>query len=223
MTRFILSWLLVLGCLMGTLPLKATQSSKRSSDLAIPASKPTGARAVAKAACAVAKATKAVISSEVAQAAAKARKLASTSGSALGNGLARVTAYWGSEGDYYTRRHVSATGVRLHNGHCAVDPRVIPYGSIVTIQGLGTYLAVDTGTAVVSRRAARESGHNKTERHALVVDIYFESRKDGERFAAGGPKFAAISWSIPGTQVAVDTTSAHTLASLDGTSRSKAL
>ena len=38
-------------------------------------------------------------------------------------GLARVTAYWSGEGDYYTRHHISSTGIHLHQGHCAVDPQ----------------------------------------------------------------------------------------------------
>ena len=126
-----------------------------------------------------------------------AQKVAKVSGDTLGNGLARLTAYWCSEGDYNTRHRISATGIRLHSGHCAVDPSVIPYGSVVKIDGLGTYLAVDTGTAVVSRKAARKSGHSRTERHALVIDLFFEDRQDGERFAAQGPKFATITWWSP--------------------------
>jgi 3D (Asp-Asp-Asp) domain-containing protein len=113
--------------------------------------------------------------------------------------LARLTAYWASEGDYYTRHGISSTGIHLHEGHCAVDPRIIPYGSEVSIEGLGTYLAVDTGSAVISREAAKETGHTSAERSALVIDLYFDSRSEGERFAASGPKFAAISWHSPDT------------------------
>jgi 3D (Asp-Asp-Asp) domain-containing protein len=111
--------------------------------------------------------------------------------------LARVTAYWAGEGDYYTGRCMSATGVRLHDGHCAVDPSVIPYGSVVQIAGVGKFLAVDTGSAVISRTAAKESGHTSAERHALVIDIFFEDRSEGERFAAGAAKFVEISWWSP--------------------------
>jgi 3D (Asp-Asp-Asp) domain-containing protein len=111
--------------------------------------------------------------------------------------LARVTAYWASEGDYYTRHGISATGVRLHDGHCAVDPTIIPYGSVVEIAGVGKFLAVDTGSAVISRTAAREAGHTAAERGAIVVDLYFEDRSDGERFAAKAAKFVSISWSTP--------------------------
>ncbi|HUB67033.1 MAG TPA: 3D domain-containing protein [Candidatus Methylacidiphilales bacterium] len=114
-----------------------------------------------------------------------------------GNRLARITAYWASEGDYYTSQGISSTGIHLHDGYCAVDPTIIPYGSVVTISGLGKYLAVDTGSAVISRTAARETGHTATERAALVIDLYFESRREGEDFAANGPKFASITWQAP--------------------------
>ena len=114
-----------------------------------------------------------------------------------GGRLARVTAYWAGEGDYYTGRCLSSTGIRLHDGNCAVDPHIIPYGSVVDIAGVGKYVAVDTGSAVISREAAREAAHNEEERNALVIDLFFESRADGERFAASGPKYAAISWTSP--------------------------
>ena len=111
--------------------------------------------------------------------------------------LARITAYWPGE-DYYTTRRRSATGVRLRDGYCAVDARIIPYGSVVTIPGLGQYIAVDTGTAVISRKAAKESGHNAEERSALVIDLYFASRKAGELFSREGPKFAMVAWQMGG-------------------------
>jgi 3D (Asp-Asp-Asp) domain-containing protein len=111
--------------------------------------------------------------------------------------LARVTAYWASEGDYYTGRGLSATGVRLHEGHCAVDPNIIPYGSVVEIAGVGKFLAVDTGSAVISRTAAREGGRTYEERHAIVVDVFFEDASEGERFAARAAKFVAINWWTP--------------------------
>src|SRR4051812_24439864 len=42
--------------------------------------------------------------------------------------LVRVTTYWRSEG---CGLRASWNGARLRNGHCAVDPRKIPYGSKV--------------------------------------------------------------------------------------------
>jgi len=113
--------------------------------------------------------------------------------------LARVTAYWACEGDYYTRHCMSATGVRLHDGHCAVDPNIIPYGSVVEIAGVGKFLAVDTGSAVVSRTAAREGGRNSVERGAIVIDLFFEDRAEGEKFAASAAKYVPISWWTPGS------------------------
>jgi len=111
--------------------------------------------------------------------------------------LARITAYWPGE-DYYTTHRRSATGVRLRDGFCAVDASIIPYGSVVTIPGVGQYIAVDTGTAVISRKAAKESGHNSEERSALVIDLYFASRRAGELFSRVGPKFAMIAWQMGG-------------------------
>jgi len=114
-----------------------------------------------------------------------------------GERLARVTAYWADEGDYYTERGISATGVRLHDGHCAVDPNIIPYGSVVEVTGVGKFLAVDTGSAVINRTAAREGGHTEAERHAIVIDLYFEDSSEGERFAAGAAKYVSVTWWTP--------------------------
>ena len=113
--------------------------------------------------------------------------------------LARVTAYWAAEGDYYTERCISATGVRLHDGHCAVDPNIIPYGSVVEIAGVGKFLAVDTGSAVISRTAAKEGGHTSAERNALVIDLFFGNRSEGEKFAASTAKYVSVSWWTPGS------------------------
>jgi 3D (Asp-Asp-Asp) domain-containing protein len=75
--------------------------------------------------------------------------------------LARVTVYWargGSGSDRDTRQHKSATGARLRPGHCAVDPRRIAYGSQVVFPDGTSTAAVDTGSAVRSRKAARYAG-----------------------------------------------------------------
>ena len=108
--------------------------------------------------------------------------------------LARVTVYWPEEGDYYTKRRRSSTGVSLRDGHCAVDPKVIPYGSVVKVPGMGEFVAVDTGSAVVSRRAARAAGRTSHERNALVVDVYCSTRSKARAFEASAPKFAVVSW-----------------------------
>src|SRR5947207_3016911 len=72
--------------------------------------------------------------------------------------LARVTVYWPGEGGH----QACSNGARLRPGHCAVDPNEIPYGSRVLFDD-ATCVAVDTGPAVVNRKAARLSGRNQRE------------------------------------------------------------
>ena len=55
----------------------------------------------------------------------------------------------------------------------------------------------------VAPRGTRKRPY-RSERNALVVDLYFESRREGEHFAAKGPKFASITWSRPGSVVTND-------------------
>lgn len=113
--------------------------------------------------------------------------------------LARVTVYWASGGggsDYWTRRHICSTGARLRAGHCAVDPRRIPYGSKVILPD-ATLLAVDTGSAVRSRKAARRSGRNALERNALVVDRFFETKQQALGWAKRNPYFMLVRVSPP--------------------------
>lgn len=113
--------------------------------------------------------------------------------------LARVTVYWASGGrgsDRWTRRHICSTGARLQAGHCAVDPRRIPYGSKVTLPD-GTLLAVDTGSAVRSRKAARLSGRNANERSAIVIDRFFETKQQALAWAGRNPYFMFVRVSPP--------------------------
>ena len=68
----------------------------------------------------------------------------------------------GSGGDKWTARGDSSTGQgNLVEGiSCAVDPSIIPYGSKIVFEDprLGTRVAMDTGSAVVSQQAARSRG-----------------------------------------------------------------
>ena len=108
--------------------------------------------------------------------------------------LARVTVYWARGGhgsDRYTRQHRCATGARLRDGHCAVDPRRIPYGSKVMFPD-GICTAVDTGSAVMNRKAARKSGRSSAERNALVVDRFFETRQEALAWANSHPPFMSL-------------------------------
>ena len=109
--------------------------------------------------------------------------------------LARVTVYWASGGkgsDRYTRRHKCATGLRLKTGHCAVDPAKIPYGSSIVLPDGTSLAAVDTGTAVKNRKAARVLGRTSTEKNAVVVDRFFETKKQALAWANSHPYFMPV-------------------------------
>jgi len=101
--------------------------------------------------------------------------------------LARVTTYCREEGQF----RAAWNGARLRNGHCAVDPKKIPYGSRIQL-GDEELIAVDTGPAVVSRKAARRSGCNAAERNAVVVDRYFETKSQAVAWEKSHPHFMKV-------------------------------
>ena len=101
--------------------------------------------------------------------------------------LARVTVYW--KGESYER--ASWNGVRLRTGHCAVDPKKIPYGSKVVFPDAAC-VAVDTGSDVVNRKAARLSGRDASQRNALVIDRYFETRQEALSWTRQHPPFMTV-------------------------------
>lgn len=111
--------------------------------------------------------------------------------------LARVTVYWAS-GDAQ-QQQAAYNGVRLRPGHCAVDPGRIPYGSKVSFADGVECKAIDTGPAVVSRKAARLSGHNATQRNAIVVDRYFETKQQALDWADAHPHFMTLRVVSPGS------------------------
>jgi hypothetical protein len=109
--------------------------------------------------------------------------------------LARVTVYWASGGrgsDRYTRQHKCATGMRLRDGYCAVDPKQIPYGSHIIFPDGTSLAAVDTGTAVRNRKAARLLGRTPLERSAVVVDRFFETKRQALAWANAHPPFLTV-------------------------------
>lgn len=137
--------------------------------------------------------------SRVFMAAAVILLLASTASAFEQPLLARVTVYWARGGhgsDRYTRQHRCATGTRLRGGHCAVDPRRIPYGSKLLFPD-GIFTAADTGTAVLNRKAARLSGRSAAERNALVVDRFFETRQEALAWANSHPPFMSLQVARP--------------------------
>ena len=118
--------------------------------------------------------------------------------------LARVTVYWASGdggSDVWTRSHKCATGAHLRAGHCAVDPKKIAYGSKVVFDD-ATCIAVDTGRDVVNRKAARRCGRNASERSALVVDRFFETKNQALHWANTHPQFMTLRVLSPSEQLA---------------------
>jgi hypothetical protein len=98
--------------------------------------------------------------------------------------IVRVTTYWREEG----QSRAAYNGSKLREGHCAVDPKKIPYGSKVILPG-DELIAVDTGPAVVSRKAARLCGRTSAERDAVVVDRYFETKAMALAWEKSHPHF----------------------------------
>ena len=100
--------------------------------------------------------------------------------------LARVTSYWASEGSKY-----ASTGRRLRAGHCAVDPKRIPYGSKVVFPDRAC-IAVDTGPAVISRKAARLCGRTASQLKAIVVDRFFETKREAMAWTTAHSEFMIL-------------------------------
>jgi 3D (Asp-Asp-Asp) domain-containing protein len=109
--------------------------------------------------------------------------------------LARVTSYWANEG---ASGKYGSTGARLHPGHCAVDPKRIPYGSKVVFPDRAC-TAVDTGSAVVSRKAARLCGRTASQLKAIVVDRFFETRREAMAWTNAHPEFMTLRVVSPGS------------------------
>ena len=107
--------------------------------------------------------------------------------------LARVTSYWAGEGPRY-----ASTGRRLCAEHCAVDPKRIPYGSKVVFPDRAC-TAVDTGPAIVSRRAARLCGRTASQLKAIVVDRFFETKREAMAWTNAHPHFMTLQVVWPGS------------------------
>lgn len=48
----------------------------------------------------------------------------------------------------YSLRGKMANGQKVHRGAIAADPRVLPLGTVVYIEGMGTFTVKDTGGAI---------------------------------------------------------------------------
>jgi hypothetical protein len=109
--------------------------------------------------------------------------------------LARITVYWPGEGQL----RACSNGARLRAGHCAVDPKRIPFGSHVLFPDAAC-IAVDSGPAVVSRKAARATGRTNSQRNAIVIDRFFESREAALSWERTHPHFMTVRVVPAGTQ-----------------------
>ena len=95
----------------------------------------------------------------------------------------RITGYWPGE-DEWSSRYQSSTGTRLRAGrHCAVDPDIIPlWSKIKILNGKREWVAVDTGTAVKSKKASKG--------RMPVVDVFASS--EAQFNAMRLPKVATV-------------------------------
>jgi len=109
--------------------------------------------------------------------------------------LARVTSYWADEG---AAGKYSSTGRRLRAGHCAVDPKRIPYGSKVIFPDRAC-TAVDTGPAVISRKAARLCARTASQLKAIVVDRFFETKREAMAWTNAHSEFMTLHFVPPGS------------------------
>ncbi len=122
--------------------------------------------------------------------------------------LARVTGYWRNEG---CGRIASWNGARLQLGHCAVDPKRIPFGVKVIFPD-AECVAVDTGPAVVSRKSARYCGRTAAQKNAIVIDRFFETRQQAVSWSNAHPQFMTVRVVSPNHRPAPQSPPAFTVA-----------
>lgn len=101
--------------------------------------------------------------------------------------IARVTYYWPGDGGQVGT--ITSTGRKAICGKsAAVDPKIIPYGSEIYIPEMGkTVVAVDTGSAVKSRKASKAVGRDN-----IVIDVFCANRSEARRRIAKYPMFMKI-------------------------------
>lgn len=101
--------------------------------------------------------------------------------------LARVTYYWPGEAGQFGNQ--TSTGVPAKCGEsAAIDPKIIPYGTTIIIPKMQrTLVAVDTGSAVKSRRASKKLGRNN-----IVIDIFCKTKAEAMRRIRKYPMFMKI-------------------------------
>lgn len=124
--------------------------------------------------------------------------------------LARITLYNG-RGDRYGKKTATSGVLSQHGETAAADFQIIPQGSNVRIRelegrlGNGTYQVVDTGTAVIQKKASRKMARHlfhtkkiseddyREYRDAPVIDIFVDvSDQELNRMAGALPYFCEV-------------------------------
>lgn len=94
-----------------------------------------------------------------------------------------------------------STGGKLTEKSVAVDPKIIPYGSVVSLPGFSQRVAEDTGTDVKSKRASRARAlkllksnsityqQYETLKNAPVVDVFVSTKKEYTKLCNTTPEF----------------------------------
>lgn len=107
--------------------------------------------------------------------------ITSVYGSGVEKVFARATKYHKTDKncDHNTAKGLTSTKIKLEEscqktiGVVAVDPDIIPYGSLVySPDTKRLFLACDIGGAVTSRDAAKGLASSNKQRNAIVVDVY---------------------------------------------------
>lgn len=88
---------------------------------------------------------------------------------------AEVTAY-SKDPKQGTADGITATGLPVDVGIAAVDPKIVPLGSIIWVEGYGYAIAADTGGKIKGRR----------------VDVFFKSTREALKFGRAKRKVKII-------------------------------
>ena len=86
--------------------------------------------------------------------------------------LARVTSYWAGEGSSF-----ASTGRRLHSGHCAVDPKRIPYGSKLSSRIEPAPRSTPDRRSLVAKRLVYADGLRTNSRPSWSTDFLRQSER----------------------------------------------
>ena len=99
--------------------------------------------------------------------------------------LVRVT-YYGPDAKYGTSISSTTKRKASQGRTAAVDPDIIPYGSIIHLPGIGKLVAEDTGTDVKNRKASADHGG------IPVIDVYVGDEDEAEKLSREMPETMVV-------------------------------